>query len=105
MTVLKPKRTPNKPIDLSVVQDNINIIDKNETLATIIQDVLPLFVRANKLLILILLFLICSDILLLLYGIIDDNQRIVNSSVVISLIAATAAEISAIIITGMSKLK
>jgi hypothetical protein len=77
----------------------------NETLGKIITDLLPLFKLANAFLLIALFLIFLFDCYALLADKIEPNQRIVDHSVIIAFIAATAAEISVIIMAAIRKLK
>lgn len=91
------------PIDVEQGMGHIN--DSNDTLKEVIDDLLPLFRQANKFLLGALFIVFSSDIILLMAGYIKAQDRIVDRYIVLSFIAATAAEISIIIVTSIKKLK
>ena len=88
-----------------IVDDDINISTSNDTLKQIISDLLPLFRNANTYLLIALSVLFLSDVILLAMSKIDQSSRIIDKNVAMTLIGATAAEISVIIIAAIRKLK
>jgi hypothetical protein len=77
----------------------------NETLKQIIDDILPLFVWGNISILSGLVLVYIMDNVLLLNGKINASERIIDKTVILSLIAATVAELSIIIIAAIKKLK
>ena len=66
---------------------------------------LPLFLVANIAVLVACALLYICDTSLLLYGKITAADRIIDQKVVLALIAATAAELSAIILAAINKLQ
>lgn len=85
--------------------DDINVRHANDTLRGIIADLLPLFVNANKYLLAALAIVFLADIALLLAGKISPTERIIDRTVIMAFIAATATEISVIILASIKKLR
>ncbi len=89
----------------TVDYDSVHISEANEALRSVIADTLPIFRLANTALLVILFVALGIDVTLLVTHVIQPSDRLVNSSVVLALIAATAAEISAIIVAALAKFR
>lgn len=91
--------------DLRNRDPQITSLSTIETLKGIIEDVLPLFLRANVAVLAACAVLFAFDVGLLLLGKISPADRIIDQKVVLALIGATAAELSVIVVTAIKMLK
>ncbi len=95
-------------IDAKIVKvdyESIKLADKNNRLHEIVMEILPLFKIANFTLVLMLIALTAIDVIFISTKIINPTDRIIGQEIVLAYIAATAAEISAIIIAAIAKFK
>lgn len=91
--------------DTTKTDKEISISDSNSTLRNVIDDIIPVFRTANIFLFLSLCVVFIVDLTLVALQITKPDQRIIDKSVIISLIGATAAQISVLIVAAIKKLK
>ncbi|MDA4846412.1 hypothetical protein [Hoeflea poritis] len=87
----------------SQLETELIVSEKERALAKIVGDTMPLFRKANNVLLIILGIALAVDIIYLWSGYIEADQRIISSTVIVTLIGATAAEISVIILAAIAK--
>ena len=99
----KSKASRGEEIEEDQVDLSHGLSEKDRALHAIIADAMPLFKFANIALLIILFIMLAVDVLFLATEVIEPKDRIINAAVVMTLIGATAAEISAIIIAAISR--
>jgi hypothetical protein len=91
-----------KSTPISSIDKNIHI---NSVMDKIIGNLLPIFIIANLLLFVFIAVVFHFDRLSMIEGIIKPEDRLIDNKVIISLIAATATEISVLIIAAIKKMQ